>query len=72
MLFGGTNGHPFGFVSALVFSLSSLMGRGYALVLPFAHLPELSSLLSVIEGAIGLTLEILFVTTFTRRLIGGT
>ena len=72
MMFGSTNGHPFGFISALVFSLSSLMGRGYALVLPFAHLPELSSLLSVIEGAVGLTLEILFVTTFTRRLIGGT
>lgn len=72
MLFGSTNGHPFGLVSAFVFSLSSLLGRGYALVLPFANLAQPISLLSVIEGIIGLTLEILFVTTFTRRLIGGT
>ncbi len=72
MLFGSTQGHPFGFSAAFVFSLSSMLGRGYALVLPFSKLAEPASLLSTIEGAIGLTLEILFVTTFTRRLIGGT
>ena len=57
--------------AAIVFSASSFLGRGYALVLPVTSLAEPASILSVIEAGLGTTLEILFVTTFTRRLVRG-
>jgi hypothetical protein len=71
VLTGSAASHPFTVPSALVFSLSSLLGRGYALVLPFGSLAEPVSILSAVEAAIGLLLEVLFVAALTRRVIGG-
>jgi hypothetical protein len=71
VLTGNSESHPFTLSSALVFSMSSLLGRGYALILPFSSLAEPVSILSAIEAAIGLLLEVLFVAALTRRVIGG-
>ncbi len=67
---GDSAPHQVGLSSAVVLSITSLLGRGYGLLPSTDALAKPISLLSAIEGGIGTTLELLFVTTFTRRLLG--
>ena len=70
MTVGSNPTYTLNLAAAIVLSVTSLLGRGYG-VLPSADaLAKPVSILSAIEGGIGTTIELLFVATFTRRLLG--
>ncbi len=70
MTVGSNPTYTFNLAAAIVLSVTSLLGRGYGFLPSADALAKPVSILSAIEGGIGTTIELLFVATFTRRLLG--